>query len=88
MSLKIYTDPVDPNGEQIALAIAAAKLLGRPPKPLPPDWEIVAPCCGPHLRMVDPARFGAPGAWESWESEGDGDATRNHSFCLCFLGLF
>lgn len=58
VSLRIYTDPVDPNGEQIALAVEAAKLLGRPPTPLPPDWDTVAPYCGPHLRMVDPARFG------------------------------
>lgn len=77
VSFKIYAGAgtaaplVDPRGEQMTLAIEAAKLLGRPPSPLPKDWAAVRSYCGPHLRIVDPARFGSPGAWSSWESEDD-----------------
>lgn len=77
VSFKIYggdSEPaqVDPRGEQLALAIEAAALLGRPPTPLPPDWPLISSWCGPHLRIVDPAHFGGPGgAWGSWEAEED-----------------
>jgi sugar phosphate isomerase/epimerase len=77
VSFRVYAglvDPsvvVDPMGEQMTMAIEAAKLLGRPPTPLPADWGAVGAYCGPHLRIVDPTRFGSPGSWGSWESESD-----------------
>ena len=74
VSFKVYGSEadVDPRGEQLGAAIAAAKLLGRPPVPLPVDWAATtAQYCGPHLRIVDPARFGRPGNWDSWEVAAD-----------------
>lgn len=86
VSFKIYASAavvVEPQGEQMALAIEAAKVLGRPPTPLPEDWAAVCSYCGPHLRIVDPARFGSAGAWESWESEDDVPAdTVNHILAI------
>ena len=52
-------------GEQMTLAIEAAKLLGRPPVPLPPDWGETKAWCGQHLRIVDPQ------CRETWAEESD-----------------
>ena len=54
VSLKVFSDAGDPKGEQMALAMKAARILGRPPQPLPPDWDRHGRWLGPHLRIVDP----------------------------------
>eukprot|EP01047_Picozoa_sp_COSAG01_P054034 COSAG01_NODE_5856_length_3989_cov_4.375321_5_plen_138_part_00 len=67
VALRLFGDsPVDAQGEQIARSIEAAKILGRPPTPLPADWEVACGSsnCGPHLRMVD------AGCRDTWCDEG------------------